>query len=119
MTKSELIEAIAQKQGITKGRAELVVNCVFSAMTDAMAQGDHIEIRGFGSFSIRDYRPYTGRNPRTNEPVAVGAKKLPFFKVGKELKELVNDSLAASVQIAADHEPDETDAEPDDDHDDE
>ncbi len=119
MTKSELIEAIAQKQGITKSRAELVVNCVFSAMTDAMSQGDHIEIRGFGSFSIRDYRPYTGRNPRTNEPVAVGAKKLPFFKVGKELKELVNDSLAQGVPIAADHEPDETDHEPDDDHDDE
>lgn len=109
MTKSELIETIALLQGITKSRAELVVNCVFDAMTDAMVSGDHIEIRGFGSFSMRDYPPYTGRNPRTNQPVPVKAKKLPFFKVGKELKESVNNSLAAGVSLASDRDDDDPD----------
>ncbi len=92
MTKSELIEAIAARGELTKARAELVVNCVFDAMTEALQKGDGIEIRGFGSFSVRPYKPYAGRNPRTGNPVPVSAKRLPFFKVGKELKELVDQS---------------------------
>ena len=91
MTKSELIDAIAGRGELTKARAELVVNCVFDAMTEALERGEGIEIRGFGSFSVRPYKPYNGRNPRTGQPVPVPAKRLPFFKVGKELKELVND----------------------------
>jgi integration host factor subunit beta len=93
MTKSELIDALAARRtDLTKARAELVVNCVFDAMTEALQKGDGIEIRGFGSFTVRPYKPYSGRNPRTGEPVDVPAKRLPFFKVGKELKEIVNGS---------------------------
>jgi integration host factor subunit beta len=90
MTKSELIDAVARRTKITKSRAELVVNCIFESMTAALERGEGIEIRGFGSFTVREYEPYTGRNPRTGEPVPVLNKRLPFFKVGKELKELVN-----------------------------
>lgn len=92
MTKSELIDAMAGRTQLTKARAELVVNCVFDAMTEALQRGEGIEIRGFGSFTVRPYKPYSGRNPRTGQPVPVPAKRLPFFKVGKELKEIVNSS---------------------------
>jgi integration host factor subunit beta len=90
MTKSELIEAVAQRSNITKSRAELVVNCVFDAMTAALERGEGIEIRGYGSFTVRHYDAYDGRNPRTGKAVSVPEKRLPFFKVGKELKALVN-----------------------------
>ena len=90
MTKSELIDAVAQRTKITKSRAEQVVNCVFEAMTSSLERGEGIEIRGFGSFTVRHYKAYNGRNPRTGKPVPVPEKRLPFFKVGKELKELVN-----------------------------
>lgn len=93
MTKSELVEAIAARADLTKSRAELVVNCVFNSMVEALEQGEGIEIRGFGSFTVRPYRPYAGRNPRTGQEVSVPAKRLPFFKVGKELREIVNASL--------------------------
>src|SRR3954447_26255921 len=92
MTKSELIDAMAARSELTKARAELVVNCILDAMTEALERGEGIEIRGFGSFTVRPYKAYSGRNPRTGEPVPVPAKRLPFFKVGKELKELVNGS---------------------------
>ncbi|MAQ13273.1 MAG: integration host factor subunit beta [Sandaracinus sp.] len=94
MTKSELIDAVAQRTRITKSRAEQVVNCVFEAMTEALEGDEGIEIRGFGSFTVRHYKAYNGRNPRTGKPVPVPPKRLPFFKVGKELKELVNAPLA-------------------------
>jgi len=92
MTKSELIEAITARGEITKARAELVVNCVFDTMTESLQRGEGIEIRGFGSFTVRPYKAYTGRNPRTGQAVEVPAKRLPFFKVGKELREIVNNS---------------------------
>ncbi len=108
MTKSELIEELARRAKITKSRAELVVNCVFESMSESLAKGNGIEVRGFGSFTVRQYKPYTGRNPRTADPVEVGPKKLPFFKVGKELKELVN--LRAGTALPEDVDPpDETD----------
>lgn len=91
MTKSELIEAVAERTNITKSRAEQVVNCVFESMTASLTDGDGIEIRGFGSFTVRHYKAYNGRNPRTGKPVPVPEKRLPYFKVGKELKELVNE----------------------------
>jgi integration host factor subunit beta len=97
MTKSELIDAIAGRGELTKARAELVVNCVFDAMTEALQQGEGIEIRGFGSFTVRPYKPYNGRNPRTGQPVPVPAKRLPFFKVGKDLKDLVNNSREYAI----------------------
>ncbi len=90
MTKSDLVNALAARADITQARAEQVVNVIFESMADSLVKGEGIEIRGFGSFSVRDYRGYTGRNPRTGEPVDVAPKRLPFFKVGKELRELVN-----------------------------
>ena len=109
MTKSELIEAIAARGELTKARAEMVVNCVFEAMTEALQRGEGIEIRGYGSFTVRPYKPYAGRNPRTGQPVPVPAKRLPFFKVGKELKELVNGSR--HTPITGGDENDDDDAE--------
>lgn len=96
MTKSELIEAVAARTKITKSRAELVVNSVFDTMTAALERGDGIEIRGFGSFTVREYSPYDGRNPRTGNAVSVPEKRLPFFKVGKELKALVNENASGT-----------------------
>jgi integration host factor subunit beta len=92
VTKSELIERVAQESGLTKGRAEMVVNTIFDSMTTALIAGDGIEIRGFGSFTVRQYKSYEGRNPRTGDLVHVAPKRLPFFKVGKELRERVNGS---------------------------
>lgn len=90
MNKSELIETVAEKARITKKRAEEVVNLIFDSMIDAMVKGDRIEIRGLGSFVVKEYGAYTGRNPRTGESIQVKPKKLPFFKVGKELKDRVD-----------------------------
>ncbi len=97
MTKSELIDAVAARGELTKARAELVVNCVFDTMIEAMRDGEGIEIRGFGSVTVRPYKPYEGRNPRTGQPVEGPAKRLPFFKVGKELRELVNSSRHLAI----------------------
>ncbi len=91
MTKSDLIDFLCDKERLPKGRAELLVNTIFGSMEEALKKGDRIEIRGFGSFEIRNYRAYQGRNPRTGNTVPVRPKRLPFFKVGKELKERVND----------------------------
>jgi integration host factor subunit beta len=89
MNKSELIEQLAIRKDISNKRAEEIVNLIFNSMTDAMVEGERIEIRGLGSFIIKDYGTYTGRNPKTGEQITVSPKKLPFFKVGKELKERV------------------------------
>lgn len=94
MNKSELIDIIAAKTNQPRKKAEEVVNLIFDSMTDTLAKGDRIEIRGFGSFVCKDYGAYVGRNPRTGESIQVTPKKLPFFKVGKELKERV-DSAAS------------------------
>jgi integration host factor subunit beta len=104
VTKSELIERVAQESGMTKGRAEMVVNTIFDSMTSALIVGDGIEIRGFGSFTVRTYKSYEGRNPRTGDVVHVAPKKLPFFKVGKELRERVNGS-APAVEVEAVQRP--------------
>jgi len=88
MTKRELIEKLAdQIKDLSLKDAEIIVNTVFDTMTDALASGDRIEIRGFGSFQVKERRSREGRNPRTGEKVAVESKRVPFFKVGKELKE--------------------------------
>ncbi|MDR3578755.1 MAG: integration host factor subunit beta [Oryzomonas sp.] len=89
MNKSELIEQLAIRKDISNKRAEEIVNLIFNSMSDAMVDGERIEIRGLGSFVIKDYGTYTGRNPKTGEQITVSPKKLPFFKVGKELKERV------------------------------
>jgi integration host factor subunit beta len=90
MTKADLINLISEKAGITRVKAETVVNTIFDSMIEALLRDDRIEIRGFGSFVNRDYNSYQGRNPRTGEVIDVNQKKLPFFKVGKELKEDIN-----------------------------
>lgn len=104
MTKSDLIEHLSEKLNLPKGKAEALVNCVFDSMEQALRQGERIEIRGFGSFEIREYKAYEGRNPRTGATVQVKPKRLPFFKVGKELKERINAShlenqAAAKVRV--------------------
>ncbi len=90
MNKSQLIEKISEKANITKKKAETVVNIVFDSMAQALVSNDRIEIRGFGSFVNKEYGGYQGRNPRTGDTISVTPKKLPFFKVGKELKEIVD-----------------------------
>ena len=95
MTKSELIETLAEQAKISKGRADTVVTTVFDAMTGALERGDGIEVRGFGTFTVREYQGYKGRNPRTGATVEVSNKRLPFFKVGKELREVLNAADAA------------------------
>jgi integration host factor subunit beta len=90
MTKADLIDLVAERAKLPRGRAELLVGQMFDCMVEALRRGDGIEIRGFGSFSIREYREYQGRNPRTGEAVHVRPKRLAFFKVGKELRERVN-----------------------------
>lgn len=90
MNKSELIDIIAEKSKQPRKRAEEVVNLIFDSMTDTLAKGGRIEIRGFGSFISKEYGAYVGRNPRTGESIEVSPKKLPFFKVGKELRERVD-----------------------------
>ena len=86
MTKSDLIDVLCETQKLPKGRAELLVHVIFDALEAALKRGERIEIRGFGSFELRSYRGYDGRNPRTGSAVEVRPKRLPFFKVGKELK---------------------------------
>jgi integration host factor subunit beta len=90
MTKSQLIDAIVQKKsGLARKTVELAVNAVFSEMVEAMKRGERIEIRGFGNFTVRKYPAYKGRNPKTGAAVDVPPKQMPFFKVGKDLKERV------------------------------
>jgi integration host factor subunit beta len=90
MNKSQLIEALAKAENLTLKKAEEVVTTVFGDMEDALIRGERVEIRGFGSFKIKHYEGYEGRNPKTGEIIHVTEKKLPFFKVGKELKERVD-----------------------------
>jgi integration host factor subunit beta len=86
MTKSDLIAVLAAKEKLTDIQATDTINMIFNGFTDTLKKGGRIEIRGLGSFSVREYKAYAGRNPKTGGVVDVGPKKLPFFKVGKELK---------------------------------
>jgi integration host factor subunit beta len=90
MNKSELIEALAEKTNLPIREASSITNTLIDTMSDALASGDSIEIRGFGSFVVKEYDSYIGRNPKTGEKIKVAPKKLPFFKVGKDLREKVN-----------------------------
>jgi integration host factor subunit beta len=96
MTKSDLINRLSQKGNVPSARAESIVDAIFGAIETTLRHGQRIEIRGFGSFELRQYGAYSGRNPRTGTKVAVRPKRLPFFKVGKDLKERINRSLAAA-----------------------
>jgi len=90
MNKVDLIQALKDSNDLSKSEAETVINLFFNKMADALAQGERVEIRGLCSFFVKKYRAYTGRNPKTGERVKIAPKKLPFFKVGKELKERVD-----------------------------
>ena len=91
MTKSDLIAAMAAKENLTHNNASEIIDLIFGGFTDTLKKGGRIELRGFGSFSVREYGAYTGRNPKTGKTVDVRPKRLPFFKGGKELKARVND----------------------------
>ena len=90
MNKLDLIEALQNEAELTKNEAATVVKLFFNDMTNALASGDRVEIRGLCSFYVKKYKAYTGRNPKTGEQVKIKPKKLPFFKCGKELKERVD-----------------------------
>ena len=90
MNKSELVKALADQANISLDEATLVVNTCVDSMKDSLLEGGRVEIRGFGSFKVKEYGSYAGRNPRTGEKVAVEPKRLPFFRAGKELKEYLN-----------------------------
>jgi integration host factor subunit beta len=90
MNKLELISALKNEAGVSKSEAARVIQIFFDSMADALAQGERVEIRGLCSFFVKEYKAYTGRNPKTGEKVVIQPKKLPFFKAGKELRERVD-----------------------------
>ncbi len=98
MTKSDLIEQLTGKMNLTRKKVESVVNACFDTMFQALVNGDRIEIRGFGSWYVKGYKSYVGRNPKTGAAVTVPEKKLPFFKVGKELKKRIDDGGNAPIR---------------------
>ena len=90
MNRSNLITALKDEAALSRKDAEKVVDTFFGAIKETLSKGERVEIRGFGSIFVKDYKSYTGRNPKTGEPVLVKPKKLPFFRCGKELKERVD-----------------------------
>jgi len=90
MNRSDLVNMIKLEASLTRKEAEQIINTFFSAITHTLSKGERVEIRGFGSFTVNNYKPYTGRNPKTGAKINVPAKKLPFFKVDKELKNRVD-----------------------------
>ncbi len=99
MTKSDLIRQLAAEKNLSKGRSEALVNQIFDAIEEALRRGERVEIRGIGSFEMRHYGAYRGRNPRTGASVAVRPKRLPFFKVGKQLKDLINGQVTRTQEM--------------------
>ena len=91
MTKAELVEEVAKSTQLTKKHAEIIVNTVFESIVDTLKAGEKIELRGFGSFRIRHRGPRVGRNPKTGAKVDVPAKRIPYFKPGKDLREMLNE----------------------------
>jgi integration host factor subunit beta len=101
MTKADLIEEVSRLVELTRKDSEVIVDTIFDSVVRSLRVGDKIEIRGFGSFRTRQRKPRVGRNPKTGDRVEVPAKKIPFFKPSKELKDLVNNSATAEVAPAA------------------
>jgi integration host factor subunit beta len=97
MTKAELVEGVADAAELTKKDAERLVEIVFESIIETLNQGEKIELRGFGSFRVRERGARRGRNPKTGDPVSIPAKRVPYFKPGKELKELINENASARV----------------------
>jgi integration host factor subunit beta len=101
MTKADLIDEVSRLAELTRKDSEVIVETIFDSVVRSLRAGDKIEIRGFGSFRTRQRRPRVGRNPKTGERVEVPAKKIPFFKPSKELKDLVNETTPAAAPAAA------------------
>ena len=99
MVKAELIIKVSKKENILVYAARTIVDLFFEAMKEALERGERVEIRGFGSFRVKSYKGYRGRNPRTGEIVDVPPKRLPFFKVGRELKEMVHREQPDSPEV--------------------
>ena len=96
MVKSELIESLAERADITLAKSEEIVDLFFDAVTDTLCKGDRVEIRGFGAFTVREYKAYDGRNPKTGDKITVPPKRLPFWKTGMELKQRVDSAFLGS-----------------------
>jgi integration host factor subunit beta len=98
MVKSQLIEALAKHESLTLKKAEMAVNAIFENIVEALVGNERVEIRGFGSFKVKFYDGYKGRNPKTGDIIEVKGKKLPFFKVGKELEDLVDSKTSQELE---------------------
>jgi integration host factor subunit beta len=106
MTKAELVEDVARAADLTKKDAERLVEVVFESIIETLNQGEKIELRGFGSFRVRSRGARRGRNPKTGAPVDIPAKRVPYFKPGKDLKELINeDQPAGGTEQTGDDAP--------------
>ena len=109
MTKAELVEDVARAAELTKKDAERLVEIVFESIIESLNHGEKIELRGFGSFRVRERGARRGRNPKTGDPVSIPAKRVPYFKPGKELKELINEhpapALSADASVGNDEPP--------------
>src|SRR5207248_6892255 len=108
MTKAELGDEVARVVQLTKKQAETIVNIVFDSIVESLRSGQKIELRGFGSFRLRNRKSRTGRNPKTGEKVEVPSKKIPYFKPGKELKELINRAIAEGALVPETESADES-----------
>jgi integration host factor subunit beta len=105
MTKADLIEEVSRVVEMTRKESEVIVESIFDSIVKALHSGDKIEIRGFGSFRTRQRQPRIGRNPKTGTRVDVPAKKIPYFKPSKELKDVVNNSAGAAKEPAPANQP--------------
>ena len=101
MTKAELVEDVARAAELTKKDAERLVEIVFESIIETLDRGEKIELRGFGSFRVRERGSRRGRNPKTGDPVNIPAKRVPYFKPGKELKELINEDASTQQTTAS------------------
>ena len=106
MTKAELVEEVSRVSDLTKKDSELIVETVFQSIVDALHRGEKIELRGFGSFQLRQREPRKGRNPKTGDRVDVPPKRVPYFKPGKELKDLINRATEGVLAAAIANEED-------------
>jgi integration host factor subunit beta len=106
MTKAELVEEVSRVSDLTKKHSEVIVDTVFQSIIDALHRGEKIELRGFGSFRLRKREPRKGRNPKTGDKVDVPPKSVPYFKPGKELKDLINQDPDGPVDDGAPLRPD-------------
>jgi integration host factor subunit beta len=105
MTKAELVEEVSRVSDLTKKHSEVIVDTVFESIIEALKRGEKIELRGFGSFRLRKREPRKGRNPKTGDRVDVPPKRVPYFKPGKELKDLINREAAERADAFGGAEP--------------